>query len=219
MRRVGGVYVVTARHLTGGRDLEEVVSRALAGGAGAVQLREKDLPAAELYRLAARLLPLVRRAGALLLINDRVDVALAAGADGVHLSGASLPVRAVRRLAGPRFIIGASVHSREEAVAAAEAGADYLVYGNVFETASKPGRCGRGVEALAEVCCAVRVPVLAIGGIGPANAALVAGAGAAGVAVMSAAMAAPDPAEVVRALQRAWEEALEMRGRWLCVSW
>lgn len=219
MRRIEGVYVVTDRRLTGGRDLAEVVERALAGGAAAVQLREKDLPAHELFRLALRLVPLVRRAGALLIVNDRLDVALAAGADGVHLGGASLSPEVVRRLVGRRLLIGASVHSLDEAVAAARAGADYLICGNVFPTASKPGRAGCGVDLLAGVCRAVRVPVFAIGGICPGNAAAVAATGAAGLAVMSGVMAAADPGAAVRELHAVWCEARELRRRWQCVSW
>lgn len=142
----------------------------------------------------------------MLVVNDRVDVALAAGAGGVHLGGSGLPVEVARRLA-PGMVIGASVHSLEEALAAERSGADYLIFGHIFPTGSKPGLAPRGLEALAEVCGRVRVPVLAIGGVTAANAALVRRAGAAGVAVMSAVMAAPDPAAAVGELVNAWRGA------------
>ncbi len=202
---MGGVCVVTARRLCGGRPLAEVAAVAAAAGARAIQLREKDLPGGPLWRLAREVGPAVRRAGALFLVNDRVDVALAAEADGVHLGGAGLPVEAARRLLRPGMLAGASVHGLEEALRAERAGADYLIFGHVFATGSKAGLAPRGVDALEEVCRAVRVPVLAIGGVTPANAARVREAGAAGVAVMSSVMAATDPAAVVRALVAAWE--------------
>jgi len=205
--RVRGIYVVTDRRLTGGRPLAEVAGAAARGGAAAVQLREKDLTAAELWRLGREVLTAARAAGALFLVNGRLDVALALGADGVHLGGDALPVGEARRVAGPAFLIGASVHSVAEAVAAASQGADYLLFGNVFETASKPGLAGRGLAALAAVCAAVPVPVLAIGGLAAGNVAEARRAGAAGAAVRAAVMAAADPEAAVRELRAAWEAA------------
>lgn len=205
--RVRGIHVVTDRRLTGGRPLAEVAGAAARGGAAAIQVREKDLTAAGLWRLGQEVAAAVRAAGSLLLVNGRLDVALALGADGVHLGGDALPVAAARRVAGPGFLIGASVHSLAEAVAAASAGADYLIFGNVFETSSKPGLAGRGLEALAAVCAAVPVPVVAIGGVAAGNVSAVRRAGAAGAAVRAAVMAAPDPERAVRELLAAWEAA------------
>lgn len=211
--RVRGVHVVSDRRRTGGRPLAGVAAAAARAGAAALHLREKDLPAAELLRLAREVAAAVRPCATLVLVNGRLDVALAAGADGVHLGRDALPVGAARRLAerlaGPGFLVGASVHSVEEARAAAGEGADYLLFGHVFETGSKPGLPGRGLEALAAVCAAVPVPVVAIGGLSPGNAAAARAAGAAGVAVLSAVMAAPDPGAAVRELRAAWDEGVE----------
>lgn len=200
-----GVYVVTNRQLTGGRPLLEVVEAAVFAGAVAVQVREKDLSGRDLFSLVRGALRITRRAGAVLVVNDRLDVALAAGADGVHLSQASLSVEAARRVGGPGLIIGASVHSLEEAEEAC--GADYLIFGNVFATGSKPGLPGRGIQALAAVCRRSSAPVFAIGGVTSGNIAAVCRAGAAGAAVMSGVMAASDPAAAVSEMVRAWGEA------------
>lgn len=202
--RIGGIYVVTAARLTGRRPLSEVVAAAVSGGAAAIQLREKNLTTRELWVLAQDLGPSVRIGDALFLVNGRVDVAVAADADGVHLGEDALPVREARRLLGPDRLIGASVHSVDNALAAAEEGADYLIFGHIFDTGSKPGQRPRGTDALAAVCGAVPVPVLAVGGITPDNVALVREAGAVGAAVMSTVMTAIDPAAVVRALVDAW---------------
>lgn len=209
-RGVGGVWLLTARRLAGGRPLAGVVEAALAGGVAGVQLREPDTLAGELLALAEGLLALCRRAGVPLVINDRVDVALAVGADGVHLGGRSLPVADARRLLGRERLIGRSVHGLEEAREAAAAGADYLIYGHVFATPSKEGLAPRGTAALAEVCRGVAaepVPVLAIGGVTAARLGEVAAAGAAGAAVMSGIMAAPDPGLAARGLAAAWDAA------------
>lgn len=192
--------LVTDRAACLGRPLEKVVVGAVAAGARLVQLREKDLPARELLQLGARLLGPVRAGGAALVVNDRVDVALALGADGVHLGGGSLPVRAARRLVGDRALVGASVHSLEEAVRAEEEGADYLLLGTIFETRSHPGVKPAGTALIARVVAAVRVPVIAIGGINPRNAAAVMEAGAAGAAVISAIQSAEDVEGATRAL-------------------
>ena len=132
-----GVYLVTDRHQTGGRDLLDVVGQALAAGVRAVQLREKDLSTRDLYHLAEKLLAKTRAAGAALLINDRVDVAMALAADGVHLTRRSLPPRESRELLGPDRLIGVSSHSLADVREAEAGGADFVVLGPIFETASK----------------------------------------------------------------------------------
>lgn len=174
---------------------------ALRGGVDAVQVRNKSLPAADLLAAAQRALPLCRAAGALLLVNDRVDVALACGADGVHLAAKSLTPAAARHIFGG--LVGVSVHDLAGAVAAAAAGADYVTFGHVFPTSSKPGLPPQGLRALRAVVEAVEVPVLAIGGIGPANAADVLATGCAGIAVISSILAADDPEAAARRLRSA----------------
>jgi thiamine-phosphate pyrophosphorylase len=190
-----------ALHLIADQGDMGAVAAALRGGVGAVQVRNKSLPAADLLAAARVARPLCGAAGALLLVNDRVDVALACGADGVHLAGRSLPPADARRIF-PR-LLGVSVHDVAGAVAAAAAGADYVTFGHVFPTPSKPGLPPQGLAALRAVVEAVDIPVLAIGGIGPANAAEVLAVGCAGVAVISSILAASDPEAAARRLRAA----------------
>jgi thiamine-phosphate pyrophosphorylase len=196
------LYLVTDRKRTRGRPLTEVVAAALRGGIEAVQVREKDLPTSDLLRLCLALRPLCRAHGAALLVNDRIDVAVAAGADGVHLPVDSFAPSDARRLLGPRAIIGASTHSEKEACVAVDGGADFIVFGPVFDTPEKR-RFGPpvGLDALAAVVRRVSVPVLGIGGIDAQRAGPVRAAGARGVAVVSSILEAPDPARQARALR------------------
>ena len=188
------LYVVTDRQLTSGRSLRWVVEAALQGGARAFQLREKDLPPRELYPLALEMRQLTQTYGARLLINDRVDVALAVNADGVHLTTTSLPASIARRVLGPAPLIGVSTHTLAEAQAAVEEGADFLVFGPVFFTPSKaPYGQPVGLDALRAVRAAVKLPMLAIGGVKKANIDQVVAAGADGIAVISAIIGADDP--------------------------
>ncbi len=203
-----GLYLVTDRRQTAGRDLAEVVERALAGGVRAVQVREKDLTTKELYRLAEVLLARARARGAALLVNDRVDVALALGADGVHLGRRSLPPAAARQLLGAGRLIGVSCHSVADVREAAQGGADFAVLGPIYATPSK-ARYGAPLSpaVLQPAREASAIPIIAIGGIGAARVPEVVSAGARGVAVISAVMAAPDPAAAAADLLRAWEAA------------
>ncbi len=192
------LYFVTDR-LIARRPLPDVVEECLGAGLRAVQLREKDLGVRDLLALAAPLRVATRRHGARLLINDRADVALAVGADGVQRTGDSLPVGALRRIGPAPFLIGASVHADAEARAAAGDGADFLVFGPVYETPSKRAYGPpQGLAALRRVVAAVDRPVIAIGGITPPRVAEVLGAGAAGVAVISAILAAERPADATK---------------------
>ncbi|HAI20555.1 MAG TPA: thiamine phosphate synthase [Clostridiales bacterium UBA8153] len=202
------LYVVLDRELSRGRGLSHVTELALAGGAGVIQLRGKTWSGLELYREAVALGPLVKSYGALLIINDRVDVALAVQADGVHVGQEDLPAEAVRRLLAPRGVLGVSVGSLEEARAAAKV-ADYVSVGPVFPTATKPDAGPSvGLDLLRHVAAAVGVPVLAIGGIHAGNVQGCVQAGAAGVAVVSAVVAADDPEEAAAAILRAgWRDA------------
>ncbi len=191
--------LVTDRALTGGRDLAVVVGECLAAGLPAVQLREKDLGAAELARLGRTLRALTAQRGALLVVNDRVDVALAVGADGVQRTATSLPITDILAVADKRLRVGASVHSLEEARVAAAEGADWLIFGPVYDTPSKRAYGPpQGLAALERVTRAVALPVLAIGGISPERVADVRRAGAHGVAVISAILTAPSPAAATR---------------------
>ncbi|WP_287155510.1 thiamine phosphate synthase [Candidatus Solincola tengchongensis] len=201
-----GLYVITAADAGGGWGHLDVVRAALAGGADAVQLRDKEVGGAELYRLALEALELVRGSGGgrLFLVNDRVDVALAAGADGVHLGQEDLPASAARRILGAGAVLGVSASSVEEALAAEREGADYLGVGPVFPTPSKPDAGGPlGLEGLRAIRNAVGLPLVAIGGINEDNLEEVFAAGADGIAVISAVTSARDMEEAVRRLRRA----------------
>ena len=189
--------LVTDRSQVAG-SLAETVETCLDAGLRAVQVREKDLPARDLLSLAGKLRESTRSHGARLFVNDRADVALAVGADGVHRTGASLPVWALRSISPSGFMIGASVHSVAEARAAEPEGADFLVFGPVYDTASKR-QYGppQGLAALERVTSAVRLPVLAVGGVTPDRVPEVMHAGASGVAVIGAILGAERPAEAV----------------------
>jgi thiamine-phosphate diphosphorylase len=179
--------MVTDRlRLDGDREqaLVERVGAAARAGVHLIQVRERDLAARPLTWLVERCVEAVRGTRARVLVNDRVDVALAAGAHGVHLRGDSMPAARVRILAPPAFLIGRSVHSPDEALRAqAGDGLDYLVFGTVFGTASKPGAVASGLAALAQAAAATRLPVFAFGGI---NAATIRGVGATGAAGFAA---------------------------------
>jgi len=198
--------VTDRRALAPGRSLADAVEAALSGGVEAVQLREKDLSARELYSLALELRERTRRRGARLLVNDRVDVALAVGADGVHLGGGSLPVEQARRLLGPGRLIGVSTHHGSEIAAAAARGADFVTLGPVYPTPSK-AVFGEplGVERLRRACASAPVPVFALGGIRADRVGEILAAGARGVALISGVLGAEDPAaaaaEILRALR------------------
>ena len=189
------------------RALSDVVREALAGGAPTVQLRLKSASARELLEAAQTLMPIVRSAGALFIVNDRLDVALAAGADGVHLGPDDPPVKDVRRVADARsgvadtFIVGYSTDTRDEAARAEAEGADYLGVGAVYATANKSDAGDViGLEGLRRVVKVVSIPVVAIGGITPERAPAVAKTGACGSATIGAVMSATEPAEAVREL-------------------
>ena len=191
--------LVTDRTQTRGRDLAAVVTECLAAGLPAVQAREKDLGAADLGALCHRLRELTRAHRARLVVNDRVDVALAVAADGVQRTHASLPVDEIRRIAGTRLSIGASVHSLEDAIDAEVRGADWVTFGPVYDTPSKR-RWGapQGLERLAKVAATLRIPVVAIGGITPERVTATRAAGAAGVAAIAAILDTDSPGDATK---------------------
>ncbi|HIJ82415.1 MAG TPA: thiamine phosphate synthase [Desulfuromonadales bacterium] len=201
------LYLITDRQQTGGRSLLEVLHRSLEGGVKAVQLREKDLSTAELHSLAAEVRLLTSQFDARLIINDRVDIALAVGADGVHVGVNSMPVAVVRRLLGKDKIIGCSAHAIDEALAAQSAGADFVTFGPVYFTPSK-AEYGTpcGVKKMAEAVSVLAIPVVALGGISEARIPELLTANVRGVAVISAVMAATDPRAVAASLLKMIEE-------------
>jgi thiamine-phosphate diphosphorylase len=185
----------------GGRDVVELTAALLDGGARVVQLRWKQAAAAPLVAAAAQCRMLTRARGALFLMNDRVDVAIACDADGVHLGQSDLPLAAARRLLGAARWIGVSTHDVDQARAAAAAGADYIGFGPLFATGTKAtGYSPRGLDRLGEVRRAVGVPIVAIGGIDLRRAPEAIDAGADAVAVISVLRDAADPASAVREL-------------------
>ena len=194
--------LVTDRKRVPEGTLAERVAQAVAGGVSLVIVREKDMA-------GGALLSLVREVRGRLggrtpvVVNERVDVAMAAHADGVHLGEEGLPVAEARRLARESMLIGRSVHSVEGARLAEREGASYLLFGTVFESASHPGERPQGIAALREVVEAVRVPVLAIGGVTKANVAEVMATGAAGAAVIAAMLEAEDVSQAARELVEA----------------
>ena len=191
-RQTMRLYAVTDRAWVGRQTLPEQVEAALKGGATCVQLREKELDGAAFLEEARTLAALCRRYGVPLIINDNVEVALASGADGVHVGQDDLTVEQVRRLAGDRLIVGVSAHSVEQALAAQAGGADYLGVGAVFATATKSDAHVLPRETLAEICRAVDIHVVAIGGIGEDNLLQLAGTGVDGAALVSAIFSALD---------------------------
>ncbi len=192
------LYVVTDARRSRG-DLAEFLEAILVAGCDIVQLREKEAEAGDLLRAAEVFREAAARHGALFIVNDRPDVALAAGADGVHLGQNDLPPSVARRILGPEAIVGLSCHSpRDHDAAPPEA--DYLTAGPIWPTPTKPGRPGTGLELVRRAARALDRPWFAIGGIDPTNVDRVVAAGARRVVVVRAVTEAPDPAAAVRAL-------------------
>lgn len=187
------LYVVLDRTSARGRDLVELLALALAGGSRMIQLREKEWPSGRVLPLAEKLRAACAAAGATFIVNDRVDLALAVVADGVHLGQDDLPARAARPLLRPGMILGISTHSVEQARAAQADGADYVAVGSMFATTSKADFQLVGPDLMRKLRGEIRVPLVGIGGITPDNVSEVIQAGADGVAVISAVCAAADP--------------------------
>ncbi|MEW6182207.1 MAG: thiamine phosphate synthase [Bacillota bacterium] len=194
------LYVIVGLEHTVSKAVVDVTRDAILGGAGIVQLREKNLSSKAFLAEAQVLRELTRDAGIPLIINDRVDIAAAVGADGVHLGQNDLPVIFARKLLGESAIIGVSAHSVAEAAAAEKDGADYIGFGPVFATSTKPDLQPLGTKILRDVLRTVRLPVVAIGGITPDNIGEVTAAGAKRVAVINAVAGSPEVAARVRLL-------------------
>jgi len=187
------LLLVTDRTQTGGRSLPSLLRQSVEAGVPAIQLRERDLPAGELLSLAHEIRTFTAPRAVPLIINDRVDLMLALDLDGVHLRANSLPITVVRRLVGRDRLIGVSTHSLDEVRKANRDGADYVVFGPIFDTPSKrPFGSPMGLERLSEVCHASDIPVFAIGGITVSSVPDVRRAGAHGVAAIGAILARND---------------------------
>jgi thiamine-phosphate pyrophosphorylase len=199
------LYVITAD--ASAADLLRAAEAALEGGADLLQLRHKTLAARELYEVGVRLRALTARHDALLIINDHADLALACGADGVHLGQEDLEPAVVRDLPGFRdLLIGRSTHSLAQAQQAEQEGVDYIGVGPVFPTPTKPGRPAVGLDLVRQVAAQIRLPFTAIGGIDAANVPSVLDAGARAVAVVRAVSSAPDPRASAQSLRAIIQE-------------
>lgn len=197
------IYLITDRkQVASERDYFNTIEELLAAGVSMIQLREKDLPAADIYNYAVRLRKLTLQYEAKLLINDRLDIAEAVSADGVQLGASTLPVDIARRQLGDNATIGVSTHSLQEALSAQSKGASFVTYGPVFHTPSKAEYgAPMGTEALQIICRSVDIPVFALGGIKPRNLPQLTHSGMHGIAVISALMSAQNPSGAFRDLE------------------
>jgi thiamine-phosphate pyrophosphorylase len=195
------IYPVTCERLSAGRSNLEILHAVIAGGAKIIQLREKEYSGKDLYRLALKFREITNIAGALLIINDHLDIAMAVAADGIHLGQDDLPVAAARRLA-PELLIGASIHSLEEALQAQQDGADYVNIGPIFPTKTKAGiEHYLGPDAIQAIGSRISTPFTVMGGINESNMDQVLTQGARRLAMVTAITQAPDISETVRSLR------------------
>jgi thiamine-phosphate pyrophosphorylase len=196
------LYVITDEEIAGGLSHAEIARQAIAGGADVIQLRDKTCSSGDLLRIGRVIREITRKTGTLFIVNDRLDVALACSADGVHLGQDDLCPRIARQIAPPGFIVGVSVGTVDEAIQAEREGADYLALSPVFPTASKyDAGPGRGLGILQDMRRNVSIPIIAIGGINTENVKDVIAAGADGVAVISAVVGAPDVMKAAKELK------------------
>src|SRR3989338_9165446 len=201
------LYLAADQDLAGNRQIERIVEGAVAGGVTVVQLRAKKAGARDIMALANRLHPITKKAGIPLVVNDRIDIALAIDSEGAHVGQSDLPAALARKMLGPKKILGVSVKTVSDAVQAEKDGADYLGVGDIFGTRSNPD-AGKpiGLEAIRQIARRVRIPIVGIGGKSAENAHKVIEAGAYGIAVISALAMAPNPtiaAQKLRAIVNA----------------
>lgn len=194
------VYAVTDRAWVGKMSLYQQVEAALQNGATCIQLREKKLDDADFLAEAQEMAALCRRYHVPFIINDKVDIAIACHADGVHVGQEDMAASDVRKRVGDQMMIGVSAHTVEEALEAVRNGADYLGLGAVFSTSTKTDAGAMSFDTLKAICDAVEIPTVAIGGISPANIMQLAGSGVDGVAVVSAIFGAPNPGQATAQL-------------------
>ncbi len=196
------LYVCTDRELMSSPTIEESVEQAILGGCTVIQLREKECSSREFYETAVKVRKITEKYQVPLIINDRVDIALAVDADGVHVGQSDLPAKVVRRILGPDKILGVSAAKIEEAQKAQSDGADYLGVGAMFATDTKKNTRSVSLEDLTRICESVEIPIVAIGGIHEENASLLKNTGIAGLAVVSAVVAQPDVAQAAVRLKK-----------------
>jgi len=207
-----GVYLVTDRGLCGGRPLEEIVIQALKGGISFVQLREKEISTRSFVEEAGRIKELLEPYKVPLIINDRVDVAVACGAEGVHIGQDDMPYEIVRKIMGEKAIIGLSVETWEDVVASQKLDVSYIGISPVFATPTKTDTKGAwGLEGLARIKAFSRHPLVAIGGINESNVREIVMAGAQCIAVVSAICTSPDPETVARRINEIVDSSLKER--------
>lgn len=204
------LYIITDEEIAGGLPHDEIARRAIAGGADVIQLRDKKCGCRDLNRIGCNLREITRKTGTLFIVNDRLDVAIACGADGVHIGQGDIRAGVARQIAPAGFIIGISVGTVDEAVKAEQDGADYIALSPVFSTASKNNAGpGRGLDVLREIRRNVSIPVIAIGGINSNNVHDVIAAGADGVAVISVVVGSQDITTAARKLKKLISESRE----------
>lgn len=203
------LYAVTDRAWTGTQTLMEQVEAAIKGGATCIQLREKKLSEDEFLTEAVEMKKLCSRYGVPFIVNDNVEIAIKCGADGIHVGQKDMEAGNVRALVGDDMTIGVSAQTVEQALAAQAAGADYLGVGAVFGTTTKPDANAVSIETLKEICAAVSIPVVAIGGINRMNMMKLSGSGVDGVALVSAVFAAEDIARECSALRELSEKMVQ----------
>ena len=204
------IYALTDARLSCGRTLETVVSALLGAGVKIIQYREKHMKSGEMLEECRLMRRLTREAGACFIVNDHVDIAVLCEADGVHVGQSDMAAGKVRELIGPDKILGVSAQTVDEALLAEREGADYLGVGAVFPTGTKADANAVSYDTLREICAAVSIPVIAIGGITKDNVARLSGSGIVGVAVVSAIFAQPDIPTATRALKAAVRTALDL---------
>jgi len=200
------VYLITDRGILGGRDLFKAVEEAIIGGASLIQLREKDISSRDFYDIAAKMKELLNAYNIPLIINDRLDIALAVGADGLHIGQEDIPLDIARGIMGPDKIIGYSVSNLEQALYGEKNGADYLGAGPAYATGSKADAGSPiGLHNLQRIQESVSIPVVAIGGVGLANILEVRQTGVAGVSVISAILGSQDIREAAKNITALWK--------------
>lgn len=199
------LYLCTDRRLMTSPTIEASAESALRGGTTVIQLREKDCSSREFYELGLRVKKITDAYHAPLIINDRVDIALAVGAAGVHVGQGDLPCKVVREIVGPDMIVGVSAATLEEAVRAEQDGADYLGVGAMYATATKTDTRPVSMEELLKIRAAVKIPIVVIGGINKQTIPAFRGKGIDGAAVVSAIVAQPDPEAAARELLQLWK--------------
>jgi len=204
------LYVIPDVKIGLGRSHVELAEEALKGGATVIQLRDKEKSGRELYSIGLELRKITNKHGAKFIVNDRLDIALATGADGVHLGTEDLPISIARKIAGKNFIIGASVSSIDEAIKAEKDSADYLSVQSIFPTTSKEDVKTVGLEMLKKVINTTSLPVIAIGGINTSNVCEVINKGVKGVAVISAIVSKTDVKKATEELKRKIETCLPL---------